>query len=350
MSSVVFLFGNGLSIGVAPEFAVPAMTERLNSRLEPSMREALVELRQLSTPDLVVPAESQLGFEQLAGPLDRVANAVQVLAPIARRADREDCLHQSHLYLRQRYLSIVGLILDDLASSARLGQTEGWSALNELGQALGRLHREHSTALFTLSYDTLLDSALIESYGGWFYDGFAGPGLLLNQPLDCWAGTMPLYHLHGSVLWYEDPIAGVRKVPSDSDLHRAQLEQWRTGEDQLGFPVVVLTDAKVPAVARHPFDLFYQELWNELGQARVLVIAGYAFGDEPVNRIVKSWLSAPTAFQRVLEVWSQSAERARARFEERIGDVGATRAGPQTNFRSVSLPSPSAVAELHQRL
>lgn len=112
-----------------------------------------------------------------------------------------------------------------------------------------------------------------------------------------------------------------------------------------------MTDAKLPAVARHPIALFYQELWRELAEARAFVVAGYAFGDEPVNRVIKHWLGARSDHARRLEVWSQSAERARARFEERIGDVERTGGGgPAVTFRPVSLPSASAVEALEEVL
>lgn len=234
MSSVVFLFGNGLSIGVSPAFAVPAMTHRLNANLDGSLRDALDELRAVATPDVVVPAETQFGFEQLAGPLDRVANAVQILRPFANNVDREDCLYQSHAYLRERYLGLVGVVLADVAASARLGSTQGWNDLNEMAFGLRALHAAHSTALFTLSYDTLLDSALIETQSGWFYDGFAG-GTYLNQPLDRWLGTTSLYHLHGSVLWYDDPGEGVRKARSDSFIHQDLLGAGRPAMTRAGF-------------------------------------------------------------------------------------------------------------------
>jgi hypothetical protein len=257
MAEVVVLFGNGLSIGVAPAFAVPAMTARLNEALDESMRRALADLRHVSTPDAAVPPEAVLGFEQLLGPLDRVAHAVQSLAPLAKVVDRENCLNQSHAFLLSRYVSLVGLVMADLSASARLGNREAWTELNELAVQLRLMNDRHPVAIFTLSYDTLLDSALLESRGGWFYDGFAGTDMRLNQPLDRWPGTLPLYHLHGSVLWYEDADGRVRKARSDDFMHEALLEQWAEGSDSLGLPVVVLSDAKVPAVARHPFNLFY---------------------------------------------------------------------------------------------
>jgi hypothetical protein len=350
VSKVVVLFGNGLSIGVAPGFAVPAMTARLNEALNDDLRGALADLRLVSTPDASMPPETVLGFEQLVGPLDRVAHAVQSLAPIARLVDREDCLNQSHAFLLSRYVSLVGLVMADLASSAQLDDRTAWTELNELAVQLRAMHDRHSVALFTLSYDTLLDSALLESRGGWFYDGFAGPQLKLNQPIDRWSGTMPLYHLHGSVLWYEDPNGQVRKTRSDNFMHGALLPEWTAGNDGLGLPVVVLTDAKMPAVARHPFDLFYQELWRELADARVFVVAGYAFGDEPVNRVIRQWTSVPTTPARILEVWSQSADRARARFVERVADLDTVGRSAAIAFRPIVLPDAKAVADLATRL
>lgn len=110
---LVFLFGNGLSIGFSLEFHVARLTQHVTDQLDAQLRTALVELGELSTPeDPEKPfANGALTFEQLAGALDRVALAVQALQPLAGTAATSLHLEQTYRELRERYLSIVGLVL-----------------------------------------------------------------------------------------------------------------------------------------------------------------------------------------------------------------------------------------------
>jgi hypothetical protein len=289
VSDVVFLIGNGLSLGVSSAFSVGELTERLNAALDATTREALAEIAALGSPEPRA-ATQALGFEDLAGPVDRVAAAVRTLAPLARTVNETTVLGEAYEYLRRRYVQLVGIILSEITGSAHLAGRADWEGLNAFASALWDLQEQHETSVFTLSYDTLLESSLLETNRGWFYDGFAG--MRLNHPLDKRTGTLAAYHLHGSALWYERSDGAILKTPSDSTLRDVLLEDWRTGNQSYGLPVVVLTDLKSRAIGQYPFDLLYQEFWSELVGATTLVAAGYGFRDVPVNRVIRSWLDA----------------------------------------------------------
>jgi hypothetical protein len=137
----------------------------------------------------------------------------------------------------------------------------------------------------------------------------------------------------------------VRKVRSDSFLRQSLIEQWIVGEGAAGLPVVVLSDLKSRAVARYPFDLLYQELWTELTDATTLVVAGYGFGDQPVNSMLERW---STRTRGSMEIWSRDGPRARERAIMQLG-LDEDRSDGIVGY-SVALPDPKAIAELADRI
>jgi SIR2-like domain len=340
---------NGLSVGVRPDFAVDALTVRLNESLDEPTREALAEIAVLGRPDSfsAPSADTPLGFEDYAGPIDRIASAVRTLAPLAEGSERAEVLWDAYEYLRLRYVQLVGLVLAEVVRAAHLAESARWEALNAFADEIWAIHNRVPSAVFTLSYDTLLESAMIEAHRGWFYDGFAG--MTLNHPLDCFPGTLPVYHLHGSALWYETPDGTIRKVRSDNPDHERLMEEWQEGRASLGLPVVVLTDLKTRAVGQYPFDILYAELWTELSEANTVVTAGYGFRDVPVNAVLRAWLNgARDDTPRALEVWSPHADltrtaagRALSLTDEQLHALVAV---------DVTLPDPAPLAALEGRV
>ncbi len=347
MAEVVYLVGNGLSVGVSPAFRVDALTAKLNLPLDEATRAALIEIATLGRPDPPTgEAPSVLGFEDYAGPIDRIAAALRTLAPLAEHGQHSDVLWEAYEYLRGRYLQLAGTVLAEIAAATSLGNTNDWEHLNQFADEIRSLHTRHPSAVFTLSYDTLLDSAMIEAHRGWFYDGFAGQSMVLNDPLDCFAGTMPVYHLHGSVLWSQAADGTISKSRSDSAPHHDQMEKWRVGDDSAGLPVVILTDLKTRAAAQYPFDLFYSEFWDELANSRRLVVAGYGFHDTPVNQVVRRWLMDPkVGGGRVLEVWAPGD------MTQAVASLGLPEeVTGQVESLDVALPDPQVVKDLGKRL
>ena len=322
------------------------LTERLEAALDEPTRTALAEISVLSAPETAAgPAARSVGFEEIVGPLDRIASAVRTLAPLARSPGSADVLIEAYEYLRRRYVQLVGIILSEVTGAARLPSSTDWTRLNDFADRLSKVSRHHDTVVFTLNYDTLLESALLERHAGWFYDGFAGVSLSFNHPLDRRPGTIGAYHLHGSALWFQDPSGAVRKVRSDSLRRQGLLDDWISGSQTNALPVVVLSDLKSHAIARYPFDLLYQELWSELTTASTLVIAGYGFGDRPINALVAQWMRRSAG---LLEVWSRDQVRAHATAVDRLrledGSIG------RLSSFSVELPDPDAVDALEARL
>lgn len=343
MSDIVYLFGNGLSMGVSPAFGTGTLTARLRGRLSAQERSALSDIRQFGRPDSLGEAR-HAGFEDYAGPIDRVSAAVRALAPLADPGGPSRALIDAYAYLRRRYIQLVGIVLEEIESAASLGSSEQWGRLNNFTEALLNLHAERPSSLFTLSYDTLLESSLLNAGSSRFYDGFAG--MELNQPLNCYPSKLRSYHLHGSVLWYAQPDGVIRKERSGTDAHHRRIQGWASGSVTDTLPVVLLTDLKTEAASQFPFDVFYAELWNELTDARLLVVGGYGFRDAPVNGVIRAWLMNSEAQpSRRLEVWGPALSVLGV--VNRMGLRAELAA--RISCKTVSLPDSAAVDALRRR-
>ena len=97
----------------------------------------------------------------------------------------------------------------------------------------------------------------------------------------------PLLQLHGSLGWLRSPKGKLWRFSLD-DLR--DLDYWTAlGNGTTNWtPVVVLTDQKERTIVRRPFALAYDIFQQRLVSSDRWLIAGYGFGDEPVNEIFRT--------------------------------------------------------------
>ncbi|MDF1597268.1 MAG: SIR2 family protein [Acidimicrobiia bacterium] len=168
-----------------------------------------------------------------------------------------------------------------------------------------------TTRIFTLNYDALIDGAAIEVRDqkskrirlswkrgivlGDMAQGFGqetvdivpdGPATAypLRDDDEYKPANLLVYHLHGSLQWLRRNDGSIWKV--DHIERMRELDFWvRYGRGETALePVVVLADQKARAVELDPFRWAYDRFEDALRSADKLVIAGYGFGDLPVNR------------------------------------------------------------------
>jgi len=117
---MIFVFGNGLSIGFDSRLATSAITKRVIASLGDEYTEVLRSLVELGTPEDPdsVPLEVERGgFEQLAGPVDRLADAlvsVQRLFTGPGTSPLLTKLRDAADGLRQHHVRIVGTVLREV--------------------------------------------------------------------------------------------------------------------------------------------------------------------------------------------------------------------------------------------
>lgn len=302
----VVVIGNGVSQGFTNELALDRITTRVRTRLEPEDLALLDDVTLLAAPD-GFEANAQTNFEAMAGPIDRIAEALGLLDLLsAAQIHRFEGFREAARELHRIYVSIVGLVFEEIDEYCveEAAGDNGWAEINGMAHDLGELAELHGLSIYTLNYDSLLPSALLHEDVA-YYDGFRDPNGRINSPLDSWNNPFTMYQLHGSLAWVDFQEQGVTKVGHDN-ARDVWLPTWAGGNDQAGSPVVVLTDLKSRVVRRYPFDLFYQQFRSDLCDAEGVAVAGYGFGDIPVNARLAEYLAQDA--DRTITVFSPNAE------------------------------------------
>ncbi len=350
---MIFVFGNGLSIGFDHRLTTAAITERVVASLGDEYSDVLHELAELGTPEDADTAPvdvSRGGFERLAGPVDRLADALVAMQRLFTGPSTGRLfagLREASDALRQHYVRIVGTVLREVDACCVMEDADeerhaSWREMNAFAAELVRLR----ATTFTLNYDSLLMSAMLEQER-YVYDGFRGGSL--NVPLDRW-NEPTLYQLHGSVAWRREPDGLVYKPRLQAVRQERLLEAWAAGTMDRGLPAVILGDLKTRYTEQYPFSLLYDELHRQLTTESLVVVGGYSFGDRPLNRALARFLSRD--HQNQLLVWNPSGTRDvyldRLR-KQLLEDEDRIRA-EQVSVGQVRLPDAEAVRSLEARL
>lgn len=308
---MIFVLGNGLSIGFDSRLVTSAITERVVASLGAAYTDVLRDLAKLGTPEDANSVPLQVdrgGFEQLAGPVDRLADALMAVQRLFTGPDSAPLLADLRAAaegLRQHHVRIVGTVLrevDDccVMQDASADRRAAWERMNAFAAELVK----RSATVFTLNYDSLLMSAML-GQAQYVYDGFRSG--YLNVPLEPW-GNPTLYQLHGSVAWHWTADGVVHKKRLEDVRAEKLLEAWATGQMDLGLPAVILTDLKTRYTEQYPFSMFYDELHRELAGVNLVVVGGYSFGDRPLNWALARFLARNP--QNRLLIWNPTGTTA----------------------------------------
>ncbi|MGH9895988.1 MAG: SIR2 family protein, partial [bacterium] len=346
----MLLIGNGLATGFDNHLSGDAISERVTAALGDESSELLgriAELAQPERPDDPIDVERD-NFERFAGPLDRLAEAllaIEDLVSLGGDAAGLRGLRDASVELRRQYFKVVGTVLREVDACCIEPEVDderrdAWGRINEFAEEVVDWDgEENRVTVFTLNYDSLLMSSMLEA-SQWVYDGFRGGGL--NAILDRWENPA-LYHLHGSVSWVRRPEGMVSKPRLETIREEGLLDRWAEGDVTEGQPSVILTDMKTPVASRYPFLVFYEELARCLSQTRLAVVGGYGFGDKPLNRALALYLTEDPL--RRVRVWHPRPERERylERLRIQVEGKDGTIADDQVEAEAVTLPDADPV-------
>ena len=127
----------------------------------------------LGGPEGPITRSTPRSFEELAGPLDRLALALQLYEGTS--------IETTHPQVLRDYTRVVGCALQAVRMAELGVETDRRELLDEFARALWRFARDHrqrhhsQVSVFTVNYDTLLDQALVRTKPDAhtsFYDGF----------------------------------------------------------------------------------------------------------------------------------------------------------------------------------
>jgi len=238
-------------------------------------------------------------------------------------------------------LSIIQVIVKDIEKFIFLLSTLKLNSEEELEKAKGHhsfiaklISRDSSLGrvkLFTLNYDTLFEQAL-DDLGILYADGFVGtvnrkfnpscyeldyyyPGKVSEGRVRRYDKFMHLYKLHGSINWREPikPGESVENVPVDLETINSlrekitnitkgnyvfdekttkNIEKLLSGKKTLG---ILPTSNKYIETLQMPYAYMFRAFQESLQNPQTfLLIIGYGFGDDHVNRIIEDALANPS--------------------------------------------------------
>ena len=323
--NIVAVLGNGASIAYNPSLALAPLTSEILARFARQKITAFQVERRLSRLARAArPTElvGSLSFEDLLGPFDRMADGIDAMRSLAAyvpggERHRQELLSSAD-FGRRLFRRATGTALQVVTELSHNQGEEAWQRASEIVNRLALAAGPTGTVrIFTLNYDCLADSAALA-----LQDDFDSPVMVsdmadgrvqrrlrilrrgrntsvLANPLRDDEEYLPglvsivTYHLHGAINWVREPGGQLWKVRSVEQLRR-RMFWWKyaLGKATVS-PVVVLTDQKRPLLAKDPFAWAYRRLRNALAtpdETDAVVIAGYGFGDEPLNQVLTKGL------------------------------------------------------------
>lgn len=314
------VIGNGLAISASASFEMLPLTTAVRAELGTINGGVLLQ-RLEDAGRLLVPANfhPDRNFEHLLGPFDRLTLLLRgpLLGLVGAASAQRAALAAAATEVDRLYVRGVGAVLGRIdAPAVPVVIAPVRAVVNWITAGLGA---DNEASIYTVNYDALLDQELLEaqrnSHGALRLDDeFAPLGgtatvtlplpgapslhlIGLRPPQLLRPGNLHLFHLHGALQWVE--YSGETwKVKEINELRVNHVfDHWRDGKILPVRPRLILTDQKDRAVGLDPFASDYTALRTDLAAADRVLIAGYGFGDVPLNdELARAWRNrAPAA-------------------------------------------------------
>lgn len=366
MTRRVVLTGNGLSVALNRDFALPNITRRFFDRLSEEHR-AFIEHHMTN-------GYNQLDFEESIASIeesyDSLHNYLTFLSSEPHGTKFLESYDLTSAELEKHTLAIKEIIYEYTASILDL--INGHVHKSEIEEKLAgfvkwlnfMVRLEGTTDFFTLNFDLLLETILLETVGteafmdfhfmsrkkwvaiGGNYQYYFNPDL--SQQI---AGNrdIKLHHLHGSLSSFKDVSSGrLFKVTTEA------LRDYKLYEKIFTLnlvPSIVTGGGKSLKVQQSPFSYYYNEFKRKMyikeELCDELYIIGYSFRDEHINSAICSRLELsrqgknPYPFELKIVDFAISTEE-KSKFISRLNDT--LKLGPRTKGRFV-LDDPRIIFE-----
>lgn len=217
--------------------------------------------------------------------------------------------------------------LELLSKDLTDGTTTGSGHIPFLAKLISRDATLGRTHLFTLNYDTLFEQAM-EELGIQYFDGFTGKansrfdpsvyGLDIYYPGDVSEGRvrrfdkfLQFYKLHGSIHWSQNQNGHYHARHTDLSLWRSyrgedsNSKAKKLHSDELPWVSsfgIIPTSQKISQTLDMPYAHLFRLFHARLNQPQTfLLVVGYGFADEHVNRIIETALMNPSLVMLVVE-------------------------------------------------
>ncbi|MEC3795358.1 hypothetical protein A6g_13870 [Bacillus velezensis] len=355
----VVLIGNGLSVGLNKDFALPNITQKFFNRLTSEHKSFIQHhMDRLKKGEYI-----QTDFEEAIASIEQAYESLKNYYDFLDENEQGERFMGTYRLEKnelEKHLKAIKEIIFEYTASI-LDLIDGhvrWKEINERLDGFVEWLRniiEESTRIgfFTLNFDLLLETILLETIGtNNFMDYhvprdkweladnekrfFFSPELTLSMFGE---KKVELNHLHGSLSSFKDIDTGKTFKITTETLRSHNV--YNKIFDYNIIPSIVTGGGKSVKVQEMPFNFYYNNFRRKLvdknNPCDELYIIGYSFRDEHINNSICERLKLdrskkdPKPLQRLLIVDFKNTEEEKNKF---IDDINlALKLGPRTKGR-----------------
>ena len=311
MSKTMFIIGNGLSIALSKDFSLKKITEKFIERLDSIDREFLTELS-ASSGEVLNFDDFEANFTKIEAAyesLKRYNNFIKSSAGeiLLKTYDLiEPDLNKHEEVIERIYMKYITYILElihgNIHKDAISENLDGFVKF-----LINQFENEDKSYVFTLNYDLLVETILLDYLGTDKFADFCNPaGTFSGTDLEKydfnprrnkeWFGEtnrlVELHHLHGSLSLFMDyTTERVIKLIS-GDISIAGVYDKIAKRELTLFPAIITGGGKSDKIVQYPFEFYYRSAKDlcDFGEPNSLYVIGYSFRDEHINDLIKRWM------------------------------------------------------------
>lgn len=310
----LFLFGNGLSIALSQEFSLKKITKKFIKQLDGLEKDFLIE---------ICNGEKKINFDDFESNFSLIEDAYNSLRKYQKFIDsktgktliKKFKLSNPEL---EKHEKIIKSIYDKYIFQI-LGIIHGNVTQQGIKEKLNlftkflknQLLTCHKGYVFTLNYDLLAETILLEEIGtGKITDFCSATHKFKGTKIDKYdfdpalndhkygedytESNIELHHLHGSLsLFYDSSRNKAIKFKSEdifvNDVYnRISKEKWTLT------PAIITGGGKSLKMNEYPFEFYFRNLkdLSTYGKYNKLFIVGYSFRDDHINELISRWMKS----------------------------------------------------------
>jgi len=309
----LFLFGNGLSMALSPEFSLKKITNKFIEGLTREKKAYLCEL---------CGGEQNLSFDDFEQNFSLIEDAYGSLKKYRRFIESP----AGGLFLSkfglvnpdlEKHEEIIKSLYDDYIFQI-LGLIHGNVTKVAIQQKLSpfcsflknQLENCSRGFVFTLNYDLLAETILLGEIGSGNFTDFCSPtGYYKGTQIakydfdpalndfrygeDYSSASIELHHLHGSLSMFYDYQRNKAVKFKSEDILMNNVYQAIQDNSWTLYPAIITGGGKSLKMNEYPFEFYFRNLkdYSTYGKYGKLFIVGYSFRDEHVNEMIKRWMS-----------------------------------------------------------
>lgn len=308
---VLFLFGNGLSVALSSEFSLQIITEKFINSLdgdEKKFFEALCTTEKGLNFD-----DFEVNFSQLESSYLNLKKYRLFMDSRAGKTflekfnlDNPNLIKHENI-IKSIYQKYILMILDIIHGKVKLKEIEGKLARFS-DFFVKTLTHSVKGYVFTLNYDLLVETILLEKFSNNSFTDFCLPSgnykklEIIKYDFDpaiskeyfeyTNSQKVELHHLHGSLSFFYDleRNKAIKFKSEDIKIEDVYRRLINEEADKL-IPAIITGGGKSEKIMEYPFEYYFRELKRvcDTGEANKLFIVGYSFRDEHINDLINRW-------------------------------------------------------------